>query len=853
MSYNVLKQAIRTAIKQNGNNEITGAILQEILLSIVNSLGLGYQFIGVATPTVNPGTPDQNVFYLAATAGTYTNFGGIVLETNKLYCLFWAGSAWSSVSVCNLGGGGGGSANLLTIGIEYSDELDKWVYDDSERSIAELVSLLNTGNVSVQFRVNFEDNGPVYAPASWTYSINGEYIIAADVLRDVEVTFMFIENEGEYEYDISVEDIESGGNILKVTASINTSTGAVTLDKTFAEILDAHENGAFVFGYIEALGIIAPLVSIGPVGLTFSVLSSYYKGRSYGGYILMNDDDEVTMTANDYGLVVPVVSLPSTQDGYDSNAVLLLTTGTNKGHFYAWDDEDDEWVDITASGGGSGNILKVTATINASTGAVTLDTTFAEIMDAHEDGAFVFMEVPNVAIAPLSAVVSNSLYFYFLSTFYKGKYYGGYISVHEDDEVTMSVTDHGLVVPVASLPSTQSGYASNAVLLLTTGTNKGHFYAWDDEWTDITASGGGTGKDDITINLVKSGTTYNFESGFYPPTVAEKIANGDFSNVYLHPSDGATMLAKVVINSASNVDLYAEAIDYSTSGIEYDIFHVYLNSQGSSGIGHNAGTFAGGGGANNVYIAHFNLDTNLRYSVQESYSDIADAIESGKVVHGILSFSMFEGGSMQYSLEDYYPGENITFVRATLSHEYPAAERLSVHTDNSVSQSIGPAFDFVERRISIPTGTPARRDMVAIVSATGHIYSSTDTGWIDVTPANVVEKSVIRWEDESSLSLTVGRIYYLDFRIASSSNNIALSIHRNSSYHSTADQTMTFLMRFSNSVPNISYSFDAGRTYVDTSDGQYPILEANTVVEVTVRFVTLTADDAAIISFKTYK
>lgn len=39
----------------------------------------GYKFIGVATPTTDPGKPSENVFYLATTEGDYTNF-----PTNQL-------------------------------------------------------------------------------------------------------------------------------------------------------------------------------------------------------------------------------------------------------------------------------------------------------------------------------------------------------------------------------------------------------------------------------------------------------------------------------------------------------------------------------------------------------------------------------------------------------------------------------------------------------------------------------------------------------------------------------------------------------------------------------------------------
>lgn len=93
-NYSILKAAIQAVIKQNGNNEITGALLQAQLLSMINSLGANYQFAGIATPAANPGTPDQNVFYLASTAGTYANFGGLVLADGEVAVLKYNGS-WS--------------------------------------------------------------------------------------------------------------------------------------------------------------------------------------------------------------------------------------------------------------------------------------------------------------------------------------------------------------------------------------------------------------------------------------------------------------------------------------------------------------------------------------------------------------------------------------------------------------------------------------------------------------------------------------------------------------------------------------------------------------------------------------
>lgn len=96
-NYATLRAAIQAAIKQNGNNEITGNLLQAQLISMVSSLGAGFQYGGVATPALNPGTLDINVFYLASTAGTYTNFGGLVLADGEIAILKYNG-AWSKDS-----------------------------------------------------------------------------------------------------------------------------------------------------------------------------------------------------------------------------------------------------------------------------------------------------------------------------------------------------------------------------------------------------------------------------------------------------------------------------------------------------------------------------------------------------------------------------------------------------------------------------------------------------------------------------------------------------------------------------------------------------------------------------------
>lgn len=99
-----LKAAIASAIKTNGNQAITGSVLQSVLNNIVSSLGENYQFVGIATTATNPGTPSGNVFYIAG-EGTYANFSNLVIDTGQLGILKWNGT-WSKQAL-EIGAGGG--------------------------------------------------------------------------------------------------------------------------------------------------------------------------------------------------------------------------------------------------------------------------------------------------------------------------------------------------------------------------------------------------------------------------------------------------------------------------------------------------------------------------------------------------------------------------------------------------------------------------------------------------------------------------------------------------------------------------------------------------------------------------
>ena len=92
-NYEELKAAVASVIKANGNQEITGQVLQNTLTTLISQIGVNATFAGIATPSTAPGTPDENVFYIAGQSGTYPNFNSIVLD-NEIAILSNKSGTW---------------------------------------------------------------------------------------------------------------------------------------------------------------------------------------------------------------------------------------------------------------------------------------------------------------------------------------------------------------------------------------------------------------------------------------------------------------------------------------------------------------------------------------------------------------------------------------------------------------------------------------------------------------------------------------------------------------------------------------------------------------------------------------
>ena len=112
-NYSGLKQDINNNIYENQTQQITGTVLNAILNEMTASLGAGYQFAGVATLGMNPGDPDQRVFYLAG-EGIYTSFGGLQVPAGKLGVLKWD-NRWTLQTIDGLGGGGANLTGYVSV------------------------------------------------------------------------------------------------------------------------------------------------------------------------------------------------------------------------------------------------------------------------------------------------------------------------------------------------------------------------------------------------------------------------------------------------------------------------------------------------------------------------------------------------------------------------------------------------------------------------------------------------------------------------------------------------------------------------------------------------------------------
>ncbi len=106
-NYEELKRAVKQVIKPNGVQEITGEILQNVLVKMIDTFGDEYKCKGVAVPTTTPQVSGKTL-YFASTPGVYSNFAGLSVVKGEFVAFVYDGTSWSKTVLLNV-------TNLATV------------------------------------------------------------------------------------------------------------------------------------------------------------------------------------------------------------------------------------------------------------------------------------------------------------------------------------------------------------------------------------------------------------------------------------------------------------------------------------------------------------------------------------------------------------------------------------------------------------------------------------------------------------------------------------------------------------------------------------------------------------------
>ena len=95
----------------------TGKTVKEMLNTLIANINKNATFVGIATPTTDPGTPEGNVFYVTSIPGVYTNFNIDKPKADydiSFLCYNVSDSQWKFFDIYQLGNIDYISSNLYT-------------------------------------------------------------------------------------------------------------------------------------------------------------------------------------------------------------------------------------------------------------------------------------------------------------------------------------------------------------------------------------------------------------------------------------------------------------------------------------------------------------------------------------------------------------------------------------------------------------------------------------------------------------------------------------------------------------------------------------------------------------------
>lgn len=367
-NYSNLISAINAVIKTNGNNEITGAILQNVLDTIVSTIGANRTYAGTATPTTAPGTPDANIFYLASTAGSYVNFDNITVNPAELAVIVNTTSGWSKTTIV------AGMAAFATFKTGAFDMISGWItkFDGTGGCGFDMISLEQSGDsIEIVVTPGFSSGYNMYSFTGKKNSAFGGISISGSIMnmRDDAGNFLLgaggITLNGMVKTKIKIEVVATNYNVyvddvLKRTVafskmtfnrmgyacpkfgywvglvhSIKTNQRGTVAEYTTVDKLPGfvNDDGTGAKMWNESGSFLDPktkqfLESVGGVAIVFKAGDSGYLTANRDVYTLNEVGDYVeTVVAN------PIVA-PNNGSGIRIFGGTMTSGGYNAGGFY---------------------------------------------------------------------------------------------------------------------------------------------------------------------------------------------------------------------------------------------------------------------------------------------------------------------------------------------------------------------------------------------------------------------------------------------------------------------------------------------------------------------------------------
>ena len=141
MAWENLKSAVDAIITTNGNNEITGALLNTLINdNIIPKLGAS-KFKGIAIPSTVPPAYEYDVFYIALLQGSYANFGGASVNEGITVLKYTNPGGWVAQELLN----------LSVFNASLDGKTDKGGYAGTTQNLKDYVdSLVFTGAITYQ-------------------------------------------------------------------------------------------------------------------------------------------------------------------------------------------------------------------------------------------------------------------------------------------------------------------------------------------------------------------------------------------------------------------------------------------------------------------------------------------------------------------------------------------------------------------------------------------------------------------------------------------------------------------------------------------------------------------------------